>query len=74
MAYLPETQTCFELAPRMRIRHPLKHLPEQDTFEDVAEEETSVLLESWGFARTAAAASKSAPNDACLALVLLLSH
>lgn len=57
----------------MRMRHPLKYLPEQDTFEGLAEEDTSALLESWGFARTAAAASKSAaPSAACLTFVTLM--
>lgn len=74
VVFLPETQTYIEQTPRVLMRRPLKYLPEQNTFEELAEEETSALLESWGFARTAAAASESAPNDACLGLVLLLSH
>ena len=48
----------------MHIRRPMNYSPEQDSFDDLAEEQTSALLESSGFARTAAAASEhSAPKQ-----------
>lgn len=76
VVYLPETQAYIEQTPRVLMRRSMKYLPEQDTFEDLAEAETFTLLEPWGFARTTAAASKpAAPSTAslpCITLLLLL--
>lgn len=57
--YLPETQECV-IEPKMHTRRAMQYSPEQDSFEYLAEEQTSALLESWGFARTTAAASECA--------------
>ena len=60
--YLPEMQECIvhwaAHSLRTHIRRPTQYSPEQQSFEDLADEQTSALLESWGFARTAAAASE----------------
>lgn len=60
VVYLPELQQCVVQSSLMPIRRPMQYSPEQGSFQDLAEDQTSALLESWGFARTAAAASKSA--------------
>lgn len=57
--YLPELQRCLVQSPEMLMRVPMKY-SEQDSFTFLAEEQTSAALESCGFGRTAAAASKGA--------------
>ncbi|MCJ1368634.1 hypothetical protein MMC16_007779 [Acarospora aff. strigata] len=49
---------CGDGSYKTHIRRPTQYSPEQQSFEDLADEQTSALLESWGFARTAAAASE----------------
>ena len=58
--YLPELQQCLMQPPEMLIRFPMQYSADQDSFTQLAEEQTSALLESWGFTRTPAAASKGA--------------
>ena len=57
--YVPETQQCV-IQLKVHTRRPVQYSPEQDSFEYLAEEQTSALLESWGFAKTLAAASECA--------------
>lgn len=55
--YVPETQESV-IKMGTQTRRPMHYCAERDSFEYLAEEQISALVESWGFARTAATASE----------------